>query len=100
MFLSVFTKEKQDGSGVIHENSARMDPSDEAAFGKDTGRYRYFVYSFSGVEIDYANSTVELYIFLADEEYFPDEEYAVARFAIFDINMPKEKISAKNFDWD
>jgi len=100
LFLSVFTKEGQDEKGAVCGNSARIDPSDKNAFGNDESRYRYFVYSFENVEIDYANSTVELYIFPGDEENFPNEEYAMARFTIFDINMPKEKLPAKKFGWN
>ena len=66
-------------------------------FGKSEDRYKYFVLSFDGVKIDYVKSTVRLYIFLADEENFPDEEAAIARFTIFDINTPKTKVQAKKF---
>ena len=87
-------------SGAAPEDYIVLNPLAYSSFGVDTDRYSYFLASFDGVEIDYANSTVELYIFPRGEEYFPDEEYAIARFTIFDINMPKEKIPAKKFDWD
>jgi len=66
--------------------------------GKPENKYRYFSYSFDGVKINYAKSILELFIFLENEENFPDEEYAAAKFMIFNINMPKSKVPAKNFD--
>ena len=73
------------------------EPSDEYSVGKTSDRYRYFVYSFDGVKIDYVNSVIRLYIFIEGDAGFPDEGYSIARFTIFDINMPKSKAPAKNF---
>ena len=68
-------------------------------FPKDTKRYNYLVMSFDDVKIDYRNSKVELFVFRNTDGVLTEED-AIARFTIFDINMPKSKIQAKKFDLD
>lgn len=76
-----------------------LEPQGLVTFGKDTGRYKYFMTSFDGVKIDYANTKVELYMLMNSVrgEIIFSEEEAFARFTIFDINMPKSKVAAKKF---
>ena len=75
----------------------------ENTFGKTGERYKYFIYSFGGVQIDYANSKVELYVFYDNHnqsEVIFDENEALTRFTVFDVNMPKTRIPAKDFKLD
>lgn len=76
-----------------------LETSDEVKFGKNNDRYVYFVYSFEDVAIDYANSKLELYVFdNASAAAAPfDEDRCLARFTLFDINMPKTKVQLKKF---
>ena len=76
-----------------------LETAGAAAFGKSEDRYKYFVFSFDGVKIDYAGTKVEFYVFYDNnrDEVMFDENEAVARFTIFDINMPKSKLQAKKF---
>ena len=76
-----------------------LETVNESAFGKDSDRYRYYVLSFDGVQIEYATTKVELFAFDSSSGIIPmfDENAYLARFTLFDINMPKEKIPAKKF---
>ena len=70
-------------------------------FEKNTARYNYLVMSFDNVEIDYANTKIELYIIGRTRDVYTEEdaiEDAIARFTIFDVNTPKSKVQAKIFD--
>jgi len=76
-----------------------LQSANEAKIGKNRDNYVYFVYSFEGVAIDYKNSKIEFCIF--DNEPgtmapFEEGEY-MARFTLFDVNMPKTKLKLKNF---
>jgi len=84
--------------GMAEDEPEQTEHKDIHTTGKTTDRYRYFVYSFEGVKIDYAKSIVELFIFLEGEENYPDADYAAAKFMIFNINMPKSKVKTKIFD--
>jgi len=85
--------------GEAEDEPEKTEHKDVYSIGKTADRYRYFVYSFEGVKIDYAKSIVELYIFFESEENYPDTEYAAAKFMIFNINMPKSKVKTKIFDF-
>ena len=85
--------------GEAENEPEKTEPKDSRSVGKTTDRYRYFVYCFEDVKIDYAKSIVELFIFFGDEENYPDIEYAAAKFMIFNINMPKSKVKTKIFDF-
>jgi len=71
----------------------------EEIFGKDGDRYRYYALSFGEVIIDYANTKLELFIMRNSPDGEPefDEDDFLARFTLFDVNMPKTKIPAKKF---
>lgn len=79
-----------------------FEPVNGSSFGKDTERYSYLTVSFDGVKIDYANTKAELYLLLngGGGEVIFDENETVARFTLFDINMPKTKMAAKKFKLD
>jgi hypothetical protein len=83
----------------INDGVILLESVTEHAHGRETDRYRYFVYSFDGVKIDYANTRIELYVFLSDEENFPEIDYSIARFTVFDRNMQKRRAEAKNFNF-
>jgi len=74
-----------------------LKPASQKTVGKNTDRYRYFVLSFDGVKIDYANTKVELYILRngGDGENMFDGDDYFARFTVFDVITPKSKIQAK-----
>ncbi|MCL2095875.1 MAG: hypothetical protein FWH10_03110 [Oscillospiraceae bacterium] len=78
---------------------------DIKSFGRETARYRYFVYAFDNIKIDYANTKIELYIYLEsdiDTDRNPDEIYGeispVGRFTLFDVNMPKSEVRVKDLN--
>ena len=76
-----------------------LEPVNVSAFGKDTGRYRYFTASFEDVKIDYAKTKVELFVLKNRSDFNGlalDDDH-IARFTVFDVNMPKTKIPAKKF---
>lgn len=82
-----------------------FETGDEQAFGKVTDKYRYFVVSFDGVKIDYANTKVELYLFIdglnnpgENDDFAKVAGKALAQMTVFDINTPKSKVQAKKFD--
>ena len=80
-------------------HSVILETVNQDIFGKNSNRYMYFVYSFDDVKINYADTKVELYVFdnsSGDITEF-DEDKALARFTLFDVNMPKLKINAKKF---
>jgi len=79
-----------------------IEPVNSSSFGEAADRYKYFTVSFDGVKIDYANTKVEFYVFVSryDGNTVYDEANYLARFTIFDINMPKTKLNAKNFKID
>ena len=75
-----------------------LEAEDEAGFGKNKDSYVYFVYSFGGVSIDYEKSKLELYVFdnTSGSAGFDEDDY-MARFTLFDVNMPKKKVPIKQF---
>ena len=76
------------------------EPSDIVLFGKSTDRYKYFVLSFDGVEIDYTKTKVELYIAIdspLEKTSFADGYY-IARFTVYDVMTSKTKVNLKKFD--
>jgi len=79
-----------------------IEPTTIKTFGKSSDRYKYYVYSFDGVKIDNVKSKVEFYIFDDDNsgEIIYDEENALVRFTMFDINMSKKKVQMKKFTLD
>ena len=83
-------------------NYVIIEPVNSSSFGETADRYKYFTVSFDGVKIDYANTKVELYVFInkTEGETVFDENNTLARFTIFDINMPKTKLNAENFKID
>ena len=96
--LTVFTAEEEDEDGVIYgTTTVIMEPSGSQSFGKIADNYRYFVYSFDEVKIDYANTRIDMYIFYADDENFPNEDSALTRYTVFDSMTPKSKMQAKKF---
>lgn len=96
------TKESTESEDEISQDYIILEPVNESAFSKDTDRYRYFVYSFDSVQINYAKTKVELYVFenSPDSVALFDEEEYLARFTLFDVNMPKTRIQAKKFKLD
>ena len=74
-----------------------MESAGEARSGKSSDSYVYFLYSFDEVKIDYAKSKIELYVFYNDPETSFDEDECLARFTLFDVNMPKTKEKMKKF---
>jgi hypothetical protein len=84
------TSEGEDADYVI------LDSAREAGFGKNKDNYVYFMHSFDDVAIDYANSKIELYVFKAASAAF-DEDEALARITLFDVNMKKTKVQLKDF---
>jgi len=102
-YLKVSVVDNDIAADEIDEYGANSDyvflEADQTAFGKDTDRYRYFVLSFDDVKIDYAKTKVELYMCGNGADFdaqILEDEY-IARFTLFDINMPKTKMQVKKF---
>ena len=96
----------EEGDGGVYDLYSIIEPSDVKVFGKYDDRYKYFVMSFDNVIIeDYAKVKIEL--FICDTETVTemkteteDYENYVARFTLFDVNMPKSKTQMKKFNLD
>ena len=85
------TSESEDPGCFVFE------PASEIKFGKNDDSYVYFVYSFDDVAIDYNKSKLEFYVFDSISGAFFDEDAYLARFTLFDVNMPKKKMQLKKF---
>ena len=72
--------------------------SAEEIFGRNTDRYKYIIYSFDGVDIDYLRTQVYLYLYTHENALF-------GQFTVFDaitgdgITTPKKQIAAKKFNF-
>ncbi|MCL2099007.1 MAG: hypothetical protein FWH24_01040 [Oscillospiraceae bacterium] len=67
----------------------------------ETGRYEYIRVNFSGIEIDYRRTKLELFAFgQADVYELGDWDIAdyLARLTLLDINMPREKVKIGKFE--
>ena len=82
------------------ENYIVLKPVSQETFGKDKDRYKYFVVSFDGVEIDYKKTKIELCMYLNDGN---EEEEYVESITLFNIGsnpgMTQKKIQAGKFNW-
>ena len=76
-----------------------IDEAKFGKFGKNGDSYVYFVYSFDDVAVDYTKTKLELYVFdnTSETEALFDEDEYLARFTLFDVNMPKTKVQMKKF---
>jgi len=67
----------------------------------ETERYEYIRVNFSGIDLDFRRTKLELFAFDKSRGYNsdnPDNEEYFARVTIFDINMPNEKTKIGRFE--
>lgn len=102
LYLRVTTKIPADNSDEIPQETFVADIFEiSESYLFENERYEYIRVNFSDIYVDYAKTKLELFIFDKLREFSPedlDNSHYIARFTLFDINMPKEKVKADKFE--
>jgi hypothetical protein len=102
LYLRVTTREFVYHSNDVREEIQSFDVFEASApYRFENERYEYMRVNFSGIDVDYRNTKLELFVFSNSSEYnlndIENEDY-IARVTLFDINMPKESVKVDKFE--
>jgi len=99
VYLKISETSDDVGDTAKEETVVIEEAAKEESYGSYKDSYMYYIYSFDGVEMDYAKTRLELFVFdnSLDAKAPFDEEGYIARFTLFDVNTPKTKLQAAKF---